>query len=377
MKVAFVLGASNYRLALYRATIDTASELRKSGIEVDYIFWEYPGDLQGNDQYIPIFGLSKEKKASKWFLKFFSSILGRHFYYFLFSRFFSAQLYNRLNAKDYSAIFFHGMSCIPMHKGVGDEYIIVHSCKAENLLGKLSGIKRIFYRKIYQRIYSDKNLLSVSKDVSRDMLTGIGASPKTIGEIYNGFNFARLKSAMQAPCSARLPEAYIMSAGRPDRTKRFDLLIDAYSKTKKTYPLVIFGDGRKLSALKQQAAELGLSDKVIFPGFCSDLLGAYRNAVLYVSSSDVEGLPTVVVESLVSGTPVVATDAGGSNELLAGRLSKWIVRRGDVDGLAKAIDEILLEPPEVSENDISFLDYRAVAGTYADCVYRKMERSSG
>ena len=182
---------------------------------------------------------------------------------------------------------------------------------------------------------------------------------------------------MQAPCSARLPEAYIMSAGRPDRTKRFDLLIDAYSKTKKTYPLVIFGDGRKLSALKQQAAELGLSDKVIFPGFCSDLLGAYRNAVLYVSSSDVEGLPTVVVESLVSGTPVVATDAGGSNELLAGRLSKWIVRRGDVDGLAKAIDEILLEPPEVSENDISFLDYRAVAGTYADCVYRKMERSSG
>ena len=99
--------------------------------------------------------------------------------------------------------------------------------------------------------------------------------------------------------------------------------------------------------------------------------------MLYVSSSDVEGLPTVVVESLVSGTPVVATDAGGSNELLAGRLSKWIVRRGDVDGLAKAIDEILLELPEVSEKDISFLDCRAVAGKYADCVSRKMERSGG
>ncbi|MET4026627.1 glycosyltransferase involved in cell wall biosynthesis [Marinobacter sp. MBR-99] len=377
MKIAFILGAANYKLALYRATIDTASALREKGIEVNYIFWEYPGTLQGNDQYIPIFGLSKETRVSKWFLKLLSSLLGRHFYYFLFSRFFAAQLYRRIRSENYDALFFHGMSCIPMHQGIKNEFIIVHSCKAQNLLGKLSGIKRKFYRKIYQKIYSDKNLLSVSKDVSTDMLNGIGASPKTIGEIYNGFNFARLKTAMQNPCSVTLPDAYIMSAGRPDRTKRFDILLEAYAKTRRAYPLVIFGDGKKLGELKEQAAKLGLSNDVIFPGFCSDLLGAYRNAVLYVSSSDVEGLPTVIVESLVSETPVVATDAGGSNELLAGKLAKWIVRRGDADGLAKAIDDILLDPPEVSEKDIDFLDYRVVADKYADVVNKSLERSSG
>ena len=182
---------------------------------------------------------------------------------------------------------------------------------------------------------------------------------------------------MQRPCSLTLPEAYIMSAGRPDRTKRFDLLLKAYAKTSKTYPLVIFGDGKRLNALKAQAADLGISDNVIFPGFCKDLLGTYRNAVLYVSSSDVEGLPTVIVESLISGTPVVATDAGGSNELLTGELGRWVVRRGDVDSLAKAIDDILLDPPEVSEKDVAFLDYRRVAKKYADCAHRSMERTNG
>ncbi|ERS88669.1 hypothetical protein Q672_00320 [Marinobacter sp. EVN1] len=377
MKLAFILGGSNYSQSLYRVTIDAATALRDRGIEVDFIFWEDPGTLSGNDQYVPIFGLSKETPASKWFAKFFSSFLGKHFYYFLFSRLFVAQLYNGMSASRYDAFFFHGQACIPMHSGIGNNFIIVHSCKSENFLGRLSGLQRKIYRRMYQRIYSKKNLLSVSKDVTSDMLNGIGASPQTIGEIYNGFNFDRLKEAMQRPCSLKLPDAYIMSAGRPDRTKRFDLLLEAYAKTRKTYPLVIFGDGKRLGALKEQAVNLGISDKVIFPGFCSDLLGAYRNAALYVSSSDVEGLPTVIIESLVSGTPVVATDAGGSNELLAGRLAKWIVPRGDVAALAKAMDDILSDPPEVSEKDVAFLDYRTIAGKYADCAHNRTEYSSG
>jgi len=377
VKLAFILGAAKYSVSLYRVTIDVALALRARGIEVDFIFWENPGPLVGNDQYIPIFGLSKETKVSKWFSKLFSSLLGRHFYYYLFSRFFAAQFYRRIAPKNYDALFFHGMSCIPMHAGIGDNFIVVHSCKSENFLGKSSGIKRKLYHRVYKQIYSNKKLLSVSKDVTADMLGGIGASPRSIEEIYNGFNFDRLKAAMQRPCSLELPESYIMSAGRPDRTKRFDLLLEAYAKTRKTYPLVIFGEGKKLGALKAQAVELGISDHVIFAGFCSDLLGAYRNARLYVSSSDIEGLPTVIIESLVSGTPVVATDAGGSNELLTGELGKWVVPRGDTAALAYAIDDILIDPPEVSEQNIPFLDYRIVAAKYADCAHKKMERSRG
>ncbi|MGT0150640.1 glycosyltransferase [Vibrio metschnikovii] len=102
-----------------------------------------------------------------------------------------------------------------------------------------------------------------------------------------------------------------MAAGRPDRTKRFDILLRAYAKTQQTLPLVIFGEGRKLKDLQQLAIQLGIQDNVIFWGFCDNLLPYFKQASLYVLSSDVEGLPTVVIESLMLGTPVVATDAGG------------------------------------------------------------------
>lgn len=372
-KIAFVLGASRYDLALYRATTDVASILGTKNVSVEYIFWESPGLLRKGDRYIDIFGLSNASVGCRIFSKIMTAILGKHFYQYLFSPFFVSQFYRAIDRKEYSSIFFHGMCCIPMTSGVGDNYIVVHSCKSKNLLGGMVGIKRRFYKKLYQKVYDGKKLLTVSADVAHDMLQEMGVRPQSIEPIYNGFDFERLKSLMDKPCSAELPPVYLMSAGRPDRTKRFDVLLNAYAKTRMDYPLVIFGDGKKLGDLKKLAIQLGIEDKVFFPGFRTDILGAYKNAVLYVSSSDVEGLPTVIIESLVSGTPVVATDAGGSNELLRGALSKWIVPRGDVNALAKAIDDILLDLPVVCEKDIDFLNCKNIAENYLKIINRECD----
>ncbi|SFM62296.1 glycosyltransferase [Marinobacter zhejiangensis] len=364
MKIAFILGGSTYEQSLYRVTFDVANELRTKGSEVDCVFWENPGALKGNDKFLPIFGLCKDRRRSKLFAKLFTAIFGKHGYYYIFSKLFSRQLNLALGQEGYDAIFFHGQSCIPMHAGIGNNYVIVHSCKYENFIARHRGLKKPFYRWLYQKIYSGKKLLTVSDDVANDMVHKIGARPRSIETIHNGFDFARLGREIAAPEPAGLPAAYLMAAGRPDRTKRFDLLIRAYAKTRKDYPLVIFGNGKLLGQLKELARQLQVSDHVIFPGFCPDILPAFRHAKLYVSSSDVEGLPTVIVESLIAGTPVVATDAGGSNELLAGELSRWIVPRGDVDALAKAIDDILLTPPSVSEKNVAFLDHRLIANQY-------------
>ncbi|WP_375176736.1 glycosyltransferase [Marinobacter mobilis] len=364
MKIAFILGGSTYEQSLYRVTLDVANELRRRRVDVDCIFWEDPGPLQGNDKFLPIFGLCKEHRASKLFSKLFTAIFGKHGYYYLFSKLFSRQLKQSLQSADYNAVFYHGQSCIPMHAGIGRNYVIVHSCKYENFISRHRGLKKPFYRWLYRKIYSGKKLLTVSDDVASDMVQKIGARPQSIKTIHNGFDFERLRQEMSQPAPAGLPDSYLMAAGRPDRTKRFDVLLRAYAKTRKDYPLVIFGDGKLLGKLKTLADQLSISEHVIFAGFCPDILPAFSHARLYVSSSDVEGLPTVIVESLVAGTPVVATDAGGSNELLAGELSRWIVPRGDIDALAKAIDDILLAPPVVSKENVRFLDYRLIADQY-------------
>lgn len=366
MKIAFVLGGSTYQQSLYRVTFDVAEEIRRQGHQVDFIFWENPGLIEGNDKYLKIFGLNKESKLSKIFSALFIAILGKHFYYYLFSPLFLKQLKKNLKPENYQAVFYQGQSCIPLHADKDEHYTVVHSCKYENFVERYSGFRKRFYNRLYKNIYSGKKLLTVSCDVQKDMVQRIGARPESVENIYNGFDFDRLKAEIAKPQPEGLPNAFIMAAGRPDRTKRFDILLRAYAKSKKAYPLVIFGDGKRLNELKQLADELKISKDVFFPGFCSNVLPAFLHAKLYVSSSDVEGLPTVIIESLVAGTPVVATDAGGSYELLSNNLSKWIVPRGDVDALARAMDDILDNPPVVNSDTIAFLDHRRIAKRYID-----------
>ncbi|NWN92710.1 glycosyltransferase [Marinobacter adhaerens] len=364
MKIAFIIGASNYQQSLYKVTYDVSQEIQKNNHSVDFVFWENPGNLISNDKHLKIFGLSKDSRGSKLFFKLFSFIFGKHFYYYIFSYFFVYQLNKSIETENYDAIFFQGQSCIPMHTFRNAHYIVAHSCKYENLVARYSGIKRHFYRWLYKRIYSSKRILTVSEDVKKDMIQKIGAIPESINVIYNGFDFYRLYTKTLEEPPEGLPSSFIMAAGRPDRTKRFDILLKAYAKTRKQYPLVIFGDGKLLINLKKLSNNLGISRHVVFAGFCADILPAFRNAKLYISSSDVEGLPTVIVESLIAGTPVVATDAGGSYELLNNDLNKWVVPRGDVDALASAIDDILEEPPAVSPDNIAFLDHRLIAERY-------------
>lgn len=366
MKIAFVLGRSTYSQSLYRVTCDVAEEIRRLGYQVDYIFWEDPGILKGNDKYLKIFGLNKESRPSRIFSKIFSTILGPHIYQYLFSPLFLRQFKAQLESERYDSIFYHGQSCIPLRADKKEHYVVVHSCKYENFVTRYSGFRKIFYALLYKKIYSNRNLLTVSIDVLKDMTQKIGARPKSIEVIYNGFNFERLKAETLKPTLYNLPDSFIMSAGRPDRTKRFDILLRAYSKSNKNYPLVIFGDGKLLNKLKRLAEALDLSNHVIFAGFSENILPALRQAKLYVSSSDVEGLPTVIIESLIAGTPVVATNAGGSYELLKNRMNRWVVPRGDVEALARAMDDILETPPEVRSECIAFLDHRRIAKRYIE-----------
>jgi len=85
-----------------------------------------------------------------------------------------------------------------------------------------------------------------------------------------------------------------------------------------------------------------LEDRVEILGFQQNPYKYIKNAKLLVLSSDREGLPTVVIESLILGTPVVSTDCPtGPGEILTGDLAKWLVPVRDSDTLAKKINQAL------------------------------------
>jgi glycosyltransferase involved in cell wall biosynthesis len=139
----------------------------------------------------------------------------------------------------------------------------------------------------------------------------------------------------------------IGTIGRLTRQKGYSFLIDAAARVLADLPearFVIIGDGEDGSVLRSQAARLGIADRVLFTGPRADVEDLLAVFTLFVSSSLWEGLPTVIMESMAAGIPVVATDIPGTRELAANDAIGWMVPVGNEQALGSAILAALRDP---------------------------------
>ena len=141
-------------------------------------------------------------------------------------------------------------------------------------------------------------------------------------------------------------EKVIVGAGRLNEQKNFPLLISAFAKIAgkfSEHKLVIYGKGDLLESLKGLAAELGVGDRVEFPGFCDDMPERLERASMFVLSSDYEGMPNALMEAMASGLPCVSTDCGGGGArfLIENGENGILVPQRDEDELATAMEKIL------------------------------------
>ncbi|MGE7963618.1 glycosyltransferase [Pseudomonas sp. NPDC089918] len=162
----------------------------------------------------------------------------------------------------------------------------------------------------------------------------------------------QLLSAAQTPMSTGLPAQFWLAVGRLIEPKGFHLLLDAYAialHSAALPDLVIIGDGPQHAALTSQASRLGIEDRVHFTGFLSNPYPFIRQAKLLILSSFHEGLPTVLIEALALGTPVLACDCEtGPRELLDnGRLGD-LVKVNDVPALAEGMLRSLISPSQAT-----------------------------
>jgi glycosyltransferase involved in cell wall biosynthesis len=111
--------------------------------------------------------------------------------------------------------------------------------------------------------------------------------------------------------------------------------------------VLVVGAGELLEPLAAQARKLGVADRVLFPGFRSDVPALLAALDLFVFPSHLEGLGTSVLDALALGLPVVATTAGGIPEMIEDGVHGRLVPPRDPDALARAMVE-LLEQPELA-----------------------------
>ncbi|MFL5542790.1 MAG: glycosyltransferase family 4 protein [Longimicrobiaceae bacterium] len=111
--------------------------------------------------------------------------------------------------------------------------------------------------------------------------------------------------------------------------------------------LVVVGDGPLRGALEALAREAGAGGRVRFTGTLAarEVRRELRRADLFVLNSSYEGLPHVVLEAMAEGVPVVATDAGGTGELVRHGETGVLVPVGDDAALTAAIRRLLDDAP--------------------------------
>jgi glycosyltransferase involved in cell wall biosynthesis len=128
-----------------------------------------------------------------------------------------------------------------------------------------------------------------------------------------------LTSYLPGPNSGRAGELYFAFVGRLDPVpKGQDILFEVLSGPlwmSRPWQLTLYGEGRKRNGLERLAQRLGISDRVMFAGFMPPEEIWTGNHVL-VMPSRFEGLPLAMVEAMLCGRPVVATDVAGHAEII-------------------------------------------------------------
>lgn len=149
---------------------------------------------------------------------------------------------------------------------------------------------------------------------------------------------------LRASLGVSTETALLLFVGRLSQQKGVDILLhamDILHQKQSDIQLWIVGEGEQRSELEQLCRSLGLEGYVSFLGKRTDPADLMRVANLFVLPSRWEGLPTVLMEAMLVGTPIVATNVSGSRDLIQSGRNGWLVRPDDPKSLAQGINSAL------------------------------------
>jgi len=195
------------------------------------------------------------------------------------------------------------------------------------------------------RLLELERFVCISEAIKKEALAH-GLPPEKLVSIGNGVELAPTPVAPGAPENAAPADLgagrVVLFVGRLDPQKRLDVLLDAFARLpKKDTRLAIAGTGPLLEVLRVQAAALGIEERVSFLGDRSDIAALHGAASVFCLPSESEGLPNALLEALALGTPVVATDIAGTNEVVRHESTALLVPVGDAPALALALERLL------------------------------------
>jgi glycosyltransferase involved in cell wall biosynthesis len=212
--------------------------------------------------------------------------------------------------------------------------------------------KLVYYPIDKRLLRSFPRVVAVSSEIREELVRG-GARPERVTTILNGIDHRVFRRNPLQVAAARAKfgigpgDLVLGSMGRVEPQKRFDILLEVFARLareRRRLRLLIAGEGGSRPELEALAERLGISPICRFLGHVGNVSEFHHAIDLFVQSSEYEGTPNVVLEAMALETPVVATAAGGTAEILADGVHGWLVPTNNKASLEAAIARALDDP---------------------------------
>ncbi|BBM51083.1 glycosyl transferase group 1 [Leptotrichia trevisanii] len=202
------------------------------------------------------------------------------------------------------------------------------------------------YKKQYKKY--DK-ILAICDTMKDEFVEILGMNKNKVELVYNPINLEIIKEKAEninPEYENYLKEDYFLQVSRLTQQKQPEHLVDIYYKLKQRgikEKLYFIGDGEKVELIKQKIKEYNLENDVILLGQIENPYPFFKNAKLFVHTGRYEGLPTVLLESLAFGTPVVAYDCPTGPKDILGKNSKYgaLIPLNDKDTFVEKVYELM------------------------------------
>ncbi len=248
------------------------------------------------------------------------------------------------------------------------QYHIVHShgfttMFASYIAGKLAGTPKMMngehgtlyhssvkHRLIQKYLFRKMEInLTVSNDLKHEIIDNFSLSHDNFRPIINGVDTDKFSADRQSNSKLRSelgfsPDDIIIgSVGRLVEVKNYKSLISAFEKLSSCHSnvhLVLAGDGPERVNLEEQTLKSGLAKKVHLLGHRDDIPQIMNLLDIFVLPSFSEGLSNTLLEAMSCGTPVVASDVGGNNEIIRENITGFLYQSDNVIGLHSILNTL-------------------------------------
>ena len=248
-------------------------------------------------------------------------------------------------------------------------------------------LDRLLFRRLSRRIWSRAAAVVANSEGLRELALRT-APGQAVQVIPNGVDTTRFTPSKRNETNG----LKILCVSRLIERKGVEYLIRAVAKLPEPRPsLTLAGTGNIEAELKRLASELGLASTgdarggVRFLGQVApeDIAGVYRAHDLFALPSLNEGMSNTVLEAMASGLPVIATETGGTAELLADGQNGFIIEKRSPEDIAEKIKryldkrELLVPHGENSRERAEKMSWKNAAAAYYELYEGVMSRKTG